>query len=308
MEPPQAIDPNFRIELPAFEGPLDLLLHLIQKHELDILDLPVAFVTEKYLGYLSLMERLNLDVAGEYLLMAATLAHIKSKMLLPQQPTDQDDDAPLEGDPREDLIRRLLEYQKYKQVAVQLGVRDIVGRDVFERGSPAPEPEGPAPLAETGLFALLDAFQAVLARVRDGLSFEVSAEQITIQERMTEITDILRGHTSCTFEDLFEGLGTTYQIVVTFLAVLEMAKMRLMRIYQSDPSAPIHIEYRVLDAGEVSAASLPPPPEEQATTPVEPDEIPLADAAAPLDLIGGDVHTSKPTEGHPPREDEEPNA
>jgi segregation and condensation protein A len=110
-EAPEALDPNFRIELPNFEGPLDLLLHLIRKHELDILDLPISFITDKYLEYLGLMENLNLDIASEYLVMAATLAHIKSKMLLPRPPDDQEDDVLDELDPRAELIRRLLEYQ-----------------------------------------------------------------------------------------------------------------------------------------------------------------------------------------------------
>src|SRR5262245_32314105 len=122
----------FRLELGAFEGPLDLLLHLIQSHELDILDLPIAFITEKYLEYLGLMQELALDVVSEYLVMAATLAHIKSKMLLPAPPAGQDDD-PLEDqvDPREELVRRLLEYQKYKAAAEDLAGRGIAGRDVF---------------------------------------------------------------------------------------------------------------------------------------------------------------------------------
>ena len=132
-DPPLALDPNFRIELPNFEGPLDLLLYLVQKHELNVLDLPISFVTEKYLAYISVIQSLNLDIAVEYLVMAATLAHIKSKMLLPKPPEDQDDDPEEELDPRAELIRRLLEYQKYKQVAEELGARGVAGRDVFKR-------------------------------------------------------------------------------------------------------------------------------------------------------------------------------
>ncbi|MBK8169156.1 MAG: segregation/condensation protein A [Sandaracinaceae bacterium] len=148
------IDASFQLDMPSFAGPLDLLLHLIQKHELNILDLPIAFVTEKYLAFLNLMEQLNLDVAAEYLLMAATLAHIKSKMLLPSPPTDQDDGISIEEeeDPREHLIKRLLEYQKYKLAAEGLGARSVQGRDVFLRGAETPEAEGQAPLAEVGLY------------------------------------------------------------------------------------------------------------------------------------------------------------
>jgi segregation and condensation protein A len=245
---PEPIDPSFRIELPMFEGPLDLLLHLIGKHELDILDLPIAFVTEKYLAYLGLMKQLDLDVAAEYLLMAAKLAHIKSKMLLPSPPDEPDDTDEEDGDPREELIRRLLEYQKYKLVAQELGSRGIAGRDVFPRGSPSPEADGPAPLAEVGLFKLLDAFAAVLERRKGDLAFEITAERISIQERMTQIADRLKSKRHARFEDLFDDVASTYDVVVTFLALLEMCKMRLLRVYQSDSGAPLHLEYRVLDA------------------------------------------------------------
>lgn len=248
-DPPLPLDPNFRIELPEFEGPLDLLLHLVQKHELDVLDLPIAFVTERYLNYISMMQRLNLDVAAEYLVMAATLAHIKSKMLLPKPPEDQDDVIEDEVDPREELIRRLLEYQKYKHVAAELGSRGVAGRDVFKRGAPAPKATGDAPLAQTSLFRLIDAFQKVADRLKGDMSLEVDAERITIQERMTQVTDMLKGRRQCQFEELFEGLTTRYDLVVTFLALLEMAKMRLLKIYQADPDSPIHLQFQVTQEG-----------------------------------------------------------
>ncbi|MCZ7678856.1 MAG: segregation/condensation protein A [Sandaracinaceae bacterium] len=142
---PDPLDPSFTIALPAFEGPLDLLLHLIRKHELDILDLPIAFVTERYLAYVSLMERLDLDLASEYLVMAATLAHIKSKMLLPQeaQEPDEDEAAGEEIDPRAELIRRLLEYQKYKAVAEDLGARGSRAGTCSGAGARRPRRAGP---------------------------------------------------------------------------------------------------------------------------------------------------------------------
>lgn len=247
LEEPLAIDPDFRIELPQFEGPLDLLLHLIRTHELDILDLPIAFITEKYLEYIGLMEQLNLDVASEYLVMAATLAHIKSKMLLPRPPDDQDDDGDDELDPRAELIRRLLEYQKYKRVAEDLGGRSLAGRDVFPRGTPTPTASGPAPLAQVSVFRLIEALQKVAERVKADLSLEVDAERITIQDRMNQVIDALREKRQCRFEELFEGLTTTYDLVVTFLALLEMSKMRIARMYQTDLEAPIYVEYRLLD-------------------------------------------------------------
>ena len=245
--PPSAA---FQLKLPNFEGPLDLLLHLIKKHELNILDLPIAFVTERYLEYLDMMQELDLDVASEYLLMAATLALIKSKMLLPQASNvdvAEDQDEAYQEDPRAELIRRLLEYQKYKAVALQLGERPIAGRDVFPRGMPAPSAQGPAPLASIDLYKLLDAFSSILRRVQGRASLEVEAERITIHERMTQLSDLLREKRSCTFDELFEYDRTRYEVVVTFLALLEMTKLRLTRISQTDPKSPLHVQYALLD-------------------------------------------------------------
>ena len=254
---PEPLDPSFQISLPSFEGPLDLLLHLIRKHELDILDLPIAFVTERYLSYITIMEQLDLDIASEYLVMAATLAHIKSKMLLPQEPEDQPDEETSEEelDPRAELIRRLLEYQKYKNAAEQLGARGIAGRDVFLRGSDAPEASGPPPLAPTSLFKLLDAFQAVLKRAKAEVAFEITSEGMSIQDRMRELVELLRERREVTFEALFDGKVTIYDLVITFMALLEMAKRRLVRIYQADPHSPIHLRSTVLgEDGEAAGA------------------------------------------------------
>lgn len=245
---PEALDPNFRIELPNFEGPLDLLLHLIRTHELDILDLPIAFITDKYLEYLGLMQGMNLDIASEYLVMAATLAHIKSKTLLPRPPEDQDDDDADELDPRAELIRRLLEYQKYKTVAADLGERAIAGRDVFFRGGPPPAAEGPPPLKEVSVFKLLDALKKIADRINAEIALEVDAERMTIQERIGGLVDLLRERRRCRFDELFEDVSTSYELVVTFLALLEMAKMRLASIYQTDHEEPIYLEYSLLDA------------------------------------------------------------
>ncbi|MEO0324540.1 MAG: segregation/condensation protein A [Myxococcota bacterium] len=243
---PLPLDPNFRIQLPGFEGPLDLLLYLIKKHALDIEDLPIAFVTSKYVEYLKLFETLNLDVASEYLVMAATLAHIKSKTLLPTPPPEDEDDDEDELDPRAELIRRLLEYQKYKQVAERLGARGIAGRDVFFRGAPAPRADGPAPLAETSVFKLIDAFQSIVAKKKGELAFAIDAERITIQQRMGQITDRLRRGGRQPFESLFDGYATTYDLVVTFLALLEMAKMRMMRLTQDGSGDMVFVEVRML--------------------------------------------------------------
>jgi segregation and condensation protein A len=237
----------FRLEIAAFEGPLDLLLHLIQSHELDILDLPIAFITEKYLAYLSMMDSLKLDVVSEYLVMAATLAHIKSKMLLPAAPADQDDDSIEDmGDPREELVRRLLEYQKYKAAAEDLAGRGLAGRDIFTRGAPAEEAKGEAPLGGMTLFNLLDAFNRVLKRANAEFSREITAERVTIQDRMTELLDLLQEKKRIVFDELFEGYVTNYDLVVTFMAMLEMGKQRLIRLYQTDPYSPIYLESAVV--------------------------------------------------------------
>jgi segregation and condensation protein A len=250
-------DTTFRIELPVFEGPLDLLLHLIKKHELDILDLPIAFVAERYLHYLSLMQQLDLNIASEYLLMAATLAHIKSKIMLPTPPTDQSDDEEESfEDPRADLIHRLLEYQKYKEVAEHLGSRFIAGRDVFGRGAPSIKAESTAPLAEFGLFRLLDAFEQILQRIDDKKAFDISVERISVRDRIRVLTEVLHERRSCRFDELFEENRTKYDVVVTFLALLEMTKMSITRIYQADFNSPIYINYTLLDA---DAPTIPPP-------------------------------------------------
>lgn len=242
--------PAYRVELPVFEGPLDLLLHLIQQHELDIFDIPIAFITQKYVEYLTLMGDLNIDVASEYLVMAATLTHIKSKMLLPPSPDEEEDEEDIELDPRAELVRRLLEYQKYKQAAEQLGERSILGRDVFMRGAPAPSIEGPAPLAPVGLFKLLDAFQSVLKRVKQTADHQIDVDRFSISDRINELSDILRERRRVEFEELFSRDQTRGDLIVTFLALLEMTRIRLIRLMQSGPLAPISIELAVSDGAD----------------------------------------------------------
>ncbi|MDB4985071.1 MAG: Segregation and condensation protein [Myxococcaceae bacterium] len=248
----------FRLEVTGFEGPLDLLLHLIQEHELDILDLPMAFVCQRYLAYLDTMKQLALDVVSEYLVMAATLTHIKSKMLLPAPPVDQDDDGlEFEGDPREELVRRLLEYQKYKAAAENLAGRGLAGRDVFTRGAPAEKAEGQLPLGGMTLFHLLDAFNKVLKRANADFSREITAERVTIQDRIQEIIDLLLEKRRLTFDELFEGYLTNYDIVVTFLAMLEMGKQNLVRVYQNEPYAPIYLESAVIPSSPYMSDVVP---------------------------------------------------
>lgn len=259
-EPPLALRPEgaavgYQVVLPTFEGPLDLLLHLIEQHELDIRDIPIAFVAAKYVEYITLMDELNIDIASEYLVMAATLTHIKSKMLLPVQPSDQEDDEDEGLDPRSELVRRLLEYQKYKLAAEQLGGGDVLGRDVFVRGLPAPSVEGPAPLAGLSLFKLLDAFQGVLSRTKVQVDHQIDLERFSITDRINQLVDLLQRHKRCTFDQLFEGASSRGELIVTFLALLEMTRLRMTRLEQEAPLEPITIELALVDPGMMEEAA-----------------------------------------------------
>ena len=247
VSPAQGSASGYQVKLPTFEGPLDLLLHLIAEHELDILDIPIAFVTQKYVEYITLMHELNIDVASEYLVMAATLAHIKSKMLLPTPPEDQDEEGELELDPRAELVRRLLEYQKYKEAAELLGGRSVLGRDVFPRGAPAPSVEGPAPLAQVSLFKLLDAFQGVLERAKTVIDHEINLERFSITDRIIQLADVLRNAGRVPFERLFAGQHTRAELIVTFLALLEMTRLRMTKLIQEAPLESIQVELAVAD-------------------------------------------------------------
>jgi segregation and condensation protein A len=259
-EPPLAPRPEgsaggYQVVLPTFEGPLDLLLHLIEQHELDIRDIPISFVAAKYVEYIMLMEELNIDIASEYLVMAATLTHIKSKMLLPVAPADQEDEEDEGLDPRAELVRRLLEYQKYKQAAEQLGGGDVLGRDVFPRGLPAPTVEGPAPLAGLSLFKLLDAFQSVLSRATVKVDHQIDLERFSITDRINQLVDLLQLRKRCTFEELFVDATSRADLIVTFLALLEMTRLRMTRLEQAAPLEPITIELALVDPGVMEEAA-----------------------------------------------------
>jgi segregation and condensation protein A len=257
---------GLRVQLPHFEGPLDLLLHLCQKHELNILEIPIGFITEKYLEYLAVMQLMQLDLAAEYLVMAATLAHIKSKMLLPAPPPGQEDDDLDEDDidPRGALIRRLLEYQKYKLAGEHLAARGVAGRDVFPRGMPALDEErtGLPPLAEMPLYTLVEAFQRVLDRSKVRLSHDVVADRISLSDRIGELADVLRVRKRLAFEELFEGISShtsTFDLVITFLALLEMTRLKMTRLFQADPLGPLYVEV----SSDAPAASPTEPAEQE---------------------------------------------
>jgi segregation and condensation protein A len=251
---------DYKVELPEFEGPLDLLLHLVKKHELDILDIPIAFITDQYLKMLDLMRSLDLDVAGEYLLMAATLAHLKSRELVPPDPAEEqqladgeDDDEEL--DPRQELIRRLLEYQKYKEAAGQLGDRPVTGRNVWPRGASAEDVAGlhvlpgGAPLAEVPVFRLIEALEKVLSRAKVTFTHDVVTDRISISDRINELVDRLEREGSFSFESCFAFVEDVAQspamikgnVVVTFLAILEMTRLKMVRLTQAEAEGPIYV-------------------------------------------------------------------
>jgi segregation and condensation protein A len=229
-----------KVQLEVFEGPLDLLLHLIKKNEVSITDIPIATITEQYLATLELMQSLNLDVAGEFLVMAATLIHIKSRMLLPAGDEDVDEE---EGaDPRAELVRRLLEYQRYKEAAAELEQREVLTRDVFVRNSAPIEEAGPREFREVSVFELLGALKRVIDRLPKDIVHEVVLEKVTVREKMTLLLDKLRSESRVIFESLFAEVKTRLEIIVTFLAMLELVKVRAIRIFQDEPGGEIAIE------------------------------------------------------------------
>jgi len=245
-QPPEfeSILEDYPVRLQNFEGPLDLLLHLIKKNELDIYDIPIALVTQQYLDYLDLMQELNLDVVGEFLVMAATLIHIKSRMLLPRPDPTQEDP---EEDPREALVRRLLEHQRFKAAAELLHEREIQrsaqwarpDQRVTDLVGEAPEPE-----IEVDLFSLMAAFRQVLDRVRQRPMVPLPVEQIPIETRIEQLLARLSETDACGFEDLFADVNSRGGMIVTFLALLEMIRLKLVRVFQSGAFGPIRVYKR----------------------------------------------------------------
>jgi len=234
------------VKLEAFEGPLDLLLHLIKKNEIDIYDIPITVITQQYLQYLEMMKSLNLDVAGEFLLMAATLLHIKSKMLLPpveEEPADADQEEK-EEDPRAELVRRLMEYQRFKEAALDLSHGSLLDREVFTRRFLQ---EGILPGAEDALagevtlFDLLAAIKKVLQGVSPEEFQEISLEHLNIKEKIHQIMEWLWDKENVTFSELFAGGTPRKEIIVTFLALLELLRLRMIKIYQAEPFGMIRI-------------------------------------------------------------------
>ena len=248
---PAAASSAYSVKLPAFEGPLDLLLHLIRINEVEITDLPIARIAEQYLEYLDLMHEMNLDSAGEYLVMSATLAWIKSRMLLPADP----DEIEGEGlDPRAELVARLLEYERFKEAADSMGERPLLDRDVYAANAQELErvPDAERKI-EVGIFQLVEAFRQALARAGPvGFAHEVEADPVTVHERMVAVMEFLDACESCDFARLLEDEGVASSrpaVVATFLAILELARLEALGLYQGVdservPTGPIHLRRR----------------------------------------------------------------
>jgi segregation and condensation protein A len=244
--PFESILEAYPVRLSNFEGPLDLLLHLIRKHEVSVYDIPIALITRQYLEYLELMHEMNLDLAGEFLVMAATLIHIKSRTLLPRPDPTQEDP---EEDPREVLVRRLLEHQRYKQAAELLHERETLREAQWQRpdGRVAPiAGEEYEPELEVDLFSLIAAFRSVLERAKQRPKVALPAEQVSIEARIEQLLGRLSETAACGFEDLFEDVTEKGDLIVTFLALLEMIRLRLVRVFQAGPFGAIRIYKQVV--------------------------------------------------------------
>jgi segregation and condensation protein A len=231
--PPDAME----VFLEAFEGPLDLLLYLIKKQNLDILDIPIAEVTRQYMGYVELMKEVSLELAAEYLVMAALLAEIKSRMLLPRP-----ENMPEEEDPRAELIRRLQEYERFKAIAEELDKLPRQGRDTFPAGAGTTEMVFEKPQANLEIKELLLALADVLKRVEYTTSHQIKLEPMSVRERMTQILDVLQTQDFVAFSALFKAEDGRKGVVLTFLAMLELLSKGMIEFVQAAPFGPIHMK------------------------------------------------------------------
>ena len=230
--------PDYRVKLEIFEGPLDLLLHLIRTQEIDIYDIPIARITAQYLEYLGLMKELNVTVAGEFLLMAATLIHIKSRMLLPPDPVAEGEE-PSE-DPRRELVDRLLEHEQFKRAAGMLHDRQVIEDSVWVRPSGEFDDEEREAVSAT-LFDLVKAFHQIFERYRDQIVLKIERENVTLEEKLAELRSLLAVKREILFSSFLAGPISRLNLVMTFFALLEMARLREIRLFQDVMFADIRI-------------------------------------------------------------------
>jgi segregation and condensation protein A len=223
-----------------FEGPMDLLVHLIKKHEVDIYDIPIAMITDQYLEYLQWMESMNIDVAGDFIVMAATLTQIKSKMLLPIHENENDQE-----DPRLEIARPLAEYLQMKSAAERLAERDLLGENIFARNPDQEEllAARQDEVLKLGLFELIDAFQQILKKISLDDKVRIAADSISVKSRISQLVDIFESKESVTFEELFPAGVVKSEVIVTFLAILEMVRLSLVRIVQHVQTGVIRLFY-----------------------------------------------------------------
>lgn len=248
--PPDALE----VFLEAFEGPLDLLLYLIRKQNIDILDIPVAEITRQYMGYVELMKAVRLELAAEYLVMAAMLAEIKSRMLLPRSAEVEED----EVDPRAELIRRLQEYERYKAASEDLDQLPRVGRDLYVPRLDAPDARARKLLPEVSLEELLISMAEVMRRADMFESHQVTRETLSTRERMSDVLERLKGGAFVPFAALFTIEEGRLGVVVTFMAVLELIKESLVELVQNEPFAPIHVRARAEESSLQTDALMEP--------------------------------------------------
>lgn len=218
----------YNIKIPVFEGPLDLLLHLIREDKIDIYDIPIAHITHQYLKYIEMMRELNLDIAGEFLVVAATLIYIKSRMLLPP---DEEVSPEEQEDPRRELVQRLLEYQRFKEAALSLKEREEEWTKVFRREPLSDEAQAEVYLTDVSLFDLLSAFKKILETAPPEV-VSITKESLTVKDRMLFIMEMLEGKDAIRFEEFFKEGITRIQLIITFIALLELIKLGLIKAYQ----------------------------------------------------------------------------
>ncbi len=255
VEQKTAVLPDeYKVNLDVFEGPLDLLLYLIRKNDLEITDIPMALITEEYLKFLDAMKELDVNVAGEYLLMAAELMQIKSKMLLPID--EQGDAEAIEEDPREDLMRRLMEYQRYKEASQTLTQRTLLNRDDYRMQAPEAMPSRAEVLKEENVFKLLEAFQKLLKKIPDDRVREVTIDRISVNERIFELLEMVKRDQTMPIEGLLPEDFDRYDLVVTFLALLEMAKLNMIKVFQAGQFQKLYITGKMEDVSQDDALQL----------------------------------------------------
>lgn len=232
---------QYKVKLEIFEGPLDLLLYLIKKEELDIYDIPIAKITDQYLEYIEMMKLLDLDIAGEFIVMAATLMHIKSKMLLPPEEVPQEDIE--EEDPRAELVKRLLEYKKFKEAADELAKRESESSKIYARrpSEPSVIKDDDSPFFEASIFDLLTAFSKVLKEIPKETFYKVVKEEFSVGDKIHDIFHMLVDNQRIYFSSLLRKARNKLEVVVIFLAVLELIRLKEIVIVQASPFSEIEI-------------------------------------------------------------------